>query len=232
MDANPTADLGYAANIVLTEEKSESLQDPLAENEAQTVCCSETQDLVSSSWDILQEHIISSLVNIEHIHHNPLAEQLRTLSAKTIANNGLRVLRNLLDGQRPRSAIDTLCFVHVVYSFSLIIYEDNALTRSDKFFAQSLAYARYFAPADQSLYKDVAIAIWRPDGITREHLASIMNQSAALERTPSVKGKERDASGQTFASTKDDSLLSAARNFLDGELAISSECNTRRESKY
>lgn len=215
MDANPTTDLGYAANIVLTEEKSESLPDPLDESLEQAICCSETQDLVSSSWDMLQEHIVNSLVNIEHIQHNPLAEQLKTLSAKTIATNGLRVLRNLLDGQRPRSAIDTLCFVHVVYSFSLVVYEDDALTRSDKFFAQSLAYARYFAPADQSLYKDVAIAIWRPDGITREHLATIMNQSAALERTPSVKGKEREISGQTMASAKDDALVSAARNFLD-----------------
>ncbi len=107
-----------AANIVLTEESVNGVA-PDSDVAELNVCCSEVKpSLVGSTWDALQEHIVSSMLKIQDVSGNHLADQLRFMSTKMIAAAGLKTLRSLLIGQQPASAIDTLCFVHLIYAFS------------------------------------------------------------------------------------------------------------------
>ncbi|KAK0641579.1 hypothetical protein B0T16DRAFT_448994 [Cercophora newfieldiana] len=178
-------------------------------------CCSETKSVVGSAWDALQEHLLSSTLKIQDIHENHLAGQLKPMSPKTIAASGLRTLRTLLDGGQPSSAIDTLCFVHLMYAFSLAVHEKGASRNLKPFFLQSLSYVHSLPPNDRRAYTQLAIRIWQPADIEQAVLSDYFSAAPtpSLSRSSSLKGKEREVHSA-------DSLLSAARDFLD-ELEMS-----------
>jgi hypothetical protein len=179
------------------------------------VCCSETKSVVGSAWDALQEHLLSSTLKIQEIQGNHLADQLKPMSPKTIATSGLRTLRTLLDGGQPSSAIDTLCFVHLIYAFSLAVHEKGASRRLKPFFLQSLSYVHSLPPDDRRAYTQLAFCIWQPADIEQSDLSDYFAAAptSSLSRSSSLKGKEREVHS-------DDALLNAARDFLD-ELEMS-----------
>ncbi|KAK0620322.1 hypothetical protein B0T14DRAFT_228709 [Immersiella caudata] len=179
------------------------------------VCCSETKSVVGSAWDALQEHLLSSTLKIQEVQDNHLADQLKPMSPKTIATSGLRTLRTLLDGGQPSSAIDTLCFVHLIYAFSLAVHEKGASRNLKPFFLQSLSYVHSLTPDDRRAYTQLAFRIWQPADIEQSDLSDYFAAAptSSLSRSSSSKGKEREAHS-------DDALLNAARDFLD-ELEMS-----------
>lgn len=214
-DANITpAGASYPANFSLEEEKPEQLAAQLPESGDPAMFQSETKSLVAAAWDALQEHILSSQVKIKNLQaQNSIAGQLGMLSSQTIASKGLSSLRSILDGRPLTSPLDTLCLVHVIYSFSLVVYGDDATGRSSELFAQSLLYSAWFAPEHQAHFQEVATAIWRPSDMSDAQLGQLMrHQSPSLKRTFSNKGKGY----ATNESVKEDPLISAAQNFLDG----------------
>lgn len=239
-DANlDSTNVSYPENLGLDEE---AVVPPVVHpmrTGGSAICQSEVQSLVAIAWEALQEHIISSTNKIQHVH-NPLADQLRLFSPQTIAFRGLGCLRRLLDGSPPISALDTLCLVHVVYSFSLVVYADDivygdgATRRSREFFAQSMLYATWFAPEDQVFFRQVAKAIWQPGDIADNQLSRLLReQSIPLQRSPSNKGKEHATRLNGTNDDKNDPLISAAQNFLDGRFNVFGlrlgPCNCGRE---
>ena len=178
------------------------------------VCCSETKSVVGSAWDALQEHLLSSTLKIQDIQGNHLADQLKPMSPKTIAASGLRTLRTLLDGGQPSSAIDTLCFVHLMYAFSLAVHEKGAPRNSKPFFLQSLSYVHSLPPNDRGAYTQLAFCIWQPADIEQSDLSDYFAAAPtkSLSRSSSLKGKEREAHAA-------DPLLAGARDFLDGMIS-------------
>lgn len=213
----------YPADFSLEEEKPEPLVTQLPESGSPTMFQSETRSLVAAAWDALQEHILTSQVKTKGLQgRNPIAGQLGMLSSQTIASKGLLSLRSILDGRPLTSPLDTLCLVHVIYSFSLVVYGDDATGRSSELFAQSLLYSTWFAPEHQPQFREVATAIWRPSDMSDAQLGQLLKQqSPSLKRTFSNKGKGH----ATDASVKEDPLIFAAQNFLDGMCPLSlSQC--------
>lgn len=228
-DADVTK-LSYPQDFVLEEDHSEQPIAHSTEAEGSGAVESGTKSLVASAWDALQEHIVSSADKIHHIQNNPLADQLKLLSAKTIAQRGFSSLRGILESRPSASPLDTLCLVHVIYSFALVVYGDDATRRSGDFYTQSLLYSTWFTPEDQSFYRQVVQAIWQPGDMTLEQLQSL--KAAHVGRTAwprNLKGKERATN--PFASNKEgpDPLVTTALHFLD-ELEISAVLSTSPEA--
>lgn len=216
LDIHPSTDFSCAPKAV--SEISDCLKAQPTEVHNSMACYSETKAIVASAWDALQEHILSSLAKVEGLQQNPLAEQLKLFSARTIAFNGLRTLRNILGGEPVISPLDALCLVHVIYSTSLVTYEDDALSWSHKFFAQSLQYSTRFSPEVQNHYKEVVKAIWQPGNMSDAQLSTITREQVrTLHRSGSQKGKEREIG---TCESSSDSLIVAARDFLDGKWSI------------
>lgn len=213
--------LSYPDNLVLEEESTEPPVAHSAEAHGSGPVQSETKSLVASAWDALQEHIVSSADKIHHIQNNPLADQLKLLSAKTIAQRGFSSLRGILESRPSVSALDTLCLVHVIYSFALVVYGDDATRRSSDFYTQSLLYSTWFTPENQSFYQQVVQAIWQPGDMTLERLQSLKETQTVRTRWPhGFKGKERATSPPARNTESRDPLVRTALHFLD-ELEIS-----------
>lgn len=173
---------------------------------------SETKSLVASAWDVLQEHILTSQAKIKHLQC-PLAEQLGVLSSQSIARSGLASLRSVLVGLPLTSALEILSLAHVIYSFSLVVYGDDATRRSGDIFAQSLLYSNWLTNEDRVQFQEVAKAIWRPSNMNDDQLELLMRcRSYSLHPKTGNNSK-----GKSRATTPNyDPLISAAENFLDG----------------
>ncbi|KAL2021327.1 hypothetical protein VTK56DRAFT_7298 [Thermocarpiscus australiensis] len=184
-------------------------------------CCSETKSLVSSAWDALQEHIVSSMAKIQDCRDNHLANQLCSMSTRTVATTGLRMLRELIHGRQPTSASDTLCLVHLVYAFSLVLHEQGSLHRFNSLFLQSLTYANAFQPNDRDSYRRMVVSIWQPPDVTQADINNHLEPawSRSFSSSPGSKGKAPEAFDAGDGRCSNDSLLAAARDFLD-ELEI------------
>ncbi|KAK3944935.1 hypothetical protein QBC46DRAFT_373656 [Diplogelasinospora grovesii] len=208
--------LPYTANMMANEDTAPMIELDEPEVEESNVCCSETKSMIASAWDALQEHIVSSMVKIQSVRGNPLADQLRSMSTRTIATAGLRTLRALLNGGQPTSASDTLCFIHVVFAFSLVIHEQGASHRSKDLFLQTLSYANSLPPNDRDLYSQLAFHIWQPSDVTQADINQffVKNPGVPLSRSSSLKGKAPEVTGGSGDCSMD-SMLVAARNFLD-----------------
>jgi hypothetical protein len=220
VDARMPVNLSYAPEIVLTDDTAQAVEIDEPEVEQTNTCCSETKSLVTSAWDALQEHIVSSMVKLQDHRENHLANQLSSMSIRTVATTGLRTLRALLNGQQPSSASDALCLIHLVYAFSLVLHEQETSARFDDLFLQSLAYANGLPATDRNLYRQLVISIWQPPDLSQAHinkrLAGLAGRSLGLSQDAKGKSPEvLDGRGRQSS----DFLLIAARNFLDGTFA-------------
>lgn len=215
LDPNMTSvEASYPVNFSLEEKEPTPATTQQLKSDGPASLQSETKTLVAAAWDALQEHILSSQAKIKHVS-NPLAGQFRMLSSQTVAHKGLTSLRSFLEGQPLISPLDTLSLVHVIYSFSLVVYGDDAVRRSSELFAQSLLYSTWFVPENQAHFREVVMAIWQPSDMTENQLSQLMKQQASgLEETSGNNGKGKGRA--VVESVKEDPLVSAAQTFLDG----------------
>lgn len=224
-DTSLAVNMSYAPDIVLTEDVADGTEVGEPEVEETNTCCSETKSFVSSAWDALQEHMVSSMVKLEDHRDNPLADQLGAMSIRTVATTGLRRLRALINGQQPSSASDALCLIHLVYAFSLVLHEQGNPDRFNNLFLQSLAYAHGLPPNDRNLYRQLVISIWQPPDLSQalidKHLASTSSRPFGLSLD--TKGKSPETFDGLFEPSGD-SLLAAARDFLDGKFCPKVSC--------
>jgi len=203
----------YATDLIVADVSTPMIDIEDATVGESNVCCSETKSVIGSAWDALQEHLVSSTLKIQHVKGNHLADQLKQLSITTIATSGLRTLRALLNGGQPSSALDTLCFVHLMYAFSLAVHEKGASSKSKPFFLQSLSYTSSLPPNDQQAYTDLCFCIWQPPDVGEVEISRFFAQGPhqSPSRSSSLKGKDRETGNGHH-----DSLLNTARDFLDG----------------
>jgi hypothetical protein len=209
--------LTYVPEISLADVAAQAVEIGEPEVGQTNICCSETKSLVSSAWDALQEHIVSSMVKIQGQRENYLANQLSTMSIKTIATTGLRALRRLIDGRQPSSASEALCLIHLIYAFSLVLHGQETSDSANSLFLQSLEYGNGLPPNDRQLYRQLVVSIWQPPDFSQadasSHFSVTLGGSFGL--FPDPKGKSPETFTSMFGQ-RGDSLLSAARDFLDG----------------
>ncbi|KAH6871775.1 hypothetical protein B0T10DRAFT_568076 [Thelonectria olida] len=83
------------------------------------------RSVIETTWDTLEMLVAESMAKLQHVIKNHLADQLRGMSAHSIATNGLEILPDILEGRPAAAPIKLLCFVHVVCSFYLLIYPQS-----------------------------------------------------------------------------------------------------------
>lgn len=174
------------------------------------VCCSEAKSMVGSAYDALQVHIDETTLKIQQAQENQLVEQLRSMCTKSVAAAGLRTLRALLYGNSPPSAIDALCFVHLMYAFSMVTLGQHTVEVSTNMFLQSLSYAHEFPPIDRSVYQQLVSLIWQPPNVGPE-------LSGILDRLLVAQGKMPAPAVGSPSKLEADTLLSVALSFLDSK---------------
>ncbi|KAJ4413478.1 hypothetical protein N0V82_008508 [Gnomoniopsis sp. IMI 355080] len=216
----PSTVSSYSADLAVGEvskgdETQESAAVQALEGEIQSNLESDAKYLAAAAWDALSEHILSSHAKIKHIR-NPLANQLGMLSPQTVMQKGLHSLRSILGGRPLTSPLDTLCLVHITYSFSLATCEDDATRRSSQLFKQALLYSVWFTLEDKVHFREVAAAIWQPSGMTDAQFDQLINEpSRNLCQSPSNNGKGRATTSGHSTTSNVDPLISIAETFLD-----------------
>lgn len=190
------------------------------EVEQTDTCCSETKSLVSSAWDALQEHILSSMVKLQGHRGNHVANQLSSMSIETVAATGLRALHALIDGQQPSSASDALCLIHLVYAFSLVLHGQEAADRANSLFLQSLDYLNGLPRNDRKLYHQIVLNIWQPPNFNPAESSHSLSTTSGntFGLSPDPKGKSPEGSSMRAFGRRNDAVLAASRDFLDGML--------------
>jgi hypothetical protein len=213
----PSAGLAPAPGIAPVDVTAQPIELGEPEVEQTNTCCSETKSLVSSAWDALQEHILSSMVKLQGHRGNYIANQLSSMSIETVAATGLRALHALIDGQQPSSASDALCLIHLVYAFSLVLHGQEAADRANSLFVQSLVYVNGLPQNDRKLYHQIVLNIWQPPNFNPaevgHHLSATPSTTFGL--SPDPKGKSPEGFTRPFG-RRNDAVLAVSRDFLDG----------------
>lgn len=138
------------------------------------------QDLASSAQDLLATHVMTSFAKLAGIDasKNSLALSFQNASMRKIMDTGVDSLQKALaTGTEVMPAFETLCFLHLVYSFSLGVYRTEAPFKSYALFYQSLEYARNFTShQDRDNYLEIVSLIWQPAGMTDYDLSETLRQ--------------------------------------------------------
>ncbi|KAJ1333540.1 hypothetical protein MN608_03531 [Microdochium nivale] len=167
--------------------------------------------LVESMWEALQHHVQSSFSKLLELTNNPLAIRLRNESPASIATIGFESLRSILNGKDPSDPLSYLCFVHVVYAFSLVLHEDELVERSEILFNQALAYRGFLAPSWFDCYSDVVSHIWSPEVFTGFQDNDVL--SAGHRSSDRISIPQFRAAPAT--PPEKDVLFTVSQNFLD-----------------
>ncbi|KAL1873803.1 hypothetical protein VTK73DRAFT_766 [Phialemonium thermophilum] len=206
-----------ANDIVMTDDSMPLLADG-ADGKQTTACRSETEALIESLLDTLREHVSSSLLKIQGPSKSSLAEQFCSMSIESIASTGIQSLRSLLNGGGPLTALDMICFIHVVYAFSLVVYEESATALSQGLFSRSRSYATSLPVDQQESYAHLISLIWQPsrkmNGVTNQIFTGELDVTTSWSSFPKGKEVVLKHPGQSCPASED-CLLETACNFLD-----------------
>ncbi|CAK7266934.1 hypothetical protein SEPCBS57363_002341 [Sporothrix epigloea] len=173
---------------------------------------SDAQDIAASAQDLLLTHVMTSLAKLRDIDcsKNTLALLFQAASPRLIMDTGIQSLKSALaTGSETMTPFDTLCFVHLIYAFSLVTYEDEAALRSSALFAQSLEYSRHFDSLDRGNYLEIVSLIWQPGNMTTAELDECLRlcrNNSASNPMPLSSG---DVVGDTARAFLDDLEMSA-----------------------
>lgn len=201
--------LGTSVNMMFTDQNMQSVHDDARPPPA-PMSKATSENLVQSAWEALQEHTESSMSKVAHLVENPLAQRLHMESAQTVSAKGLETFRKMLDGKDPADPLDYLCFIHVIYSFSLVIHEDDLAERCSRLFKQAVAYRSFLAPALIDCYWQIVAAIWQPERLGLNPVPGHMGRSSSL------KGKAPEYRTASRNDLSFDPLVIVGQNFLDG----------------
>ncbi|KAI0815829.1 hypothetical protein GGR55DRAFT_365206 [Xylaria sp. FL0064] len=175
---------------------------------------SEAKALVEQVWDALSQHFSNSLTKLSRLQHNPIADNFRAYTPRIVASEGLARFKKILShnySTRP-DPLEYLCFVHLIYSISLVMYEGNLIERSNKLYEQAIAYGSLFDATHHDHYYQIVNTIWQQncqEPTSRERTRDSANRPAAN------KGKEPDYQASSIPVANPDPLVLTGQNFLD-----------------
>jgi hypothetical protein len=187
---------------------------------------SSARTLVEQVWDALSAHFSNSALRLSRLQHNPLAASLRAQTPRTVASNGLTRFRRILeqDYSPPHEPLEYLCFIHLIYSFSLVLHEDNLATQSAELYEQAMAYNALLDIASRDQYCQVVSAIWHQNS---QDLVLQGRFGDSTNRRTGNKGKEPDYHPGSITMANPDPLVIAGQRFLDELENIMINSNTQ-----
>ncbi|KAI0395905.1 hypothetical protein F5Y17DRAFT_169985 [Xylariaceae sp. FL0594] len=123
---------------------------------------SETKALVEQVWDTLGAHFSESLSKLRGLRNNALAVNLRGQTPSTIALVGLTRLRQALSHSYDSQPdpYEYVCFIHLIYSISLVLFGTDFFTRSSKLYEQAIDYGGHLDATQRESYYQVVSTLW------------------------------------------------------------------------
>jgi hypothetical protein len=164
--------------------------------------------LSSTALDMVHAHVVDSRAKLSMVRQSDLVEKFVALSPNDVAQRGLMTLASLLGNNGAPSALDVICFVHVAYSLSLVLHQEDASRRCAQHFAQAMRYGPLFSYAEMVEYCYIAECLWKPQAMAMSD-ADLPTCTTSSENS---KGKQP----QRHAMPSDsDSLMFVSQCFLD-----------------
>ncbi|GFP53510.1 hypothetical protein TASIC1_0002069400 [Trichoderma asperellum] len=168
-----------------------------------------TQSLARSVQDALRMHIADSRNKLESINQNALMKRLCQMSLSSVAAAGLETMADILEGRQNASPLDLLCFIHIVFSLSLVIHEHDASKRAATLFRQALLYSSWFSEPDRTSFIEVVITLWEHCEVDNDEIIQLLQSSPPISDS---KGKQPERS---LHGLRSDPLVLLAAYFLD-----------------
>ena len=207
------SDLSLGAGLPLNGDPQDQTRFPRTEPELTSSPQGRTHSLVQTAWGTLQMHLSESMERLRNIEDNHLVGQLLAMSPELVASTGLKTLDSILDRTIVESPIDLLCFIHLVYSISLVIHGEDAPNRGNTLFSQAISYASALTKMDHHPYFTIVDALWKPNGMKKSDVIGLMRKTSSAAASRS-KGKQPH---HLAPGPSTDSLAFVAEFFLDGE---------------
>lgn len=173
---------------------------------------SSARTLVEQVWEALSAHFSNSVSKLSRLQHNPLAASLRAQTPRTVASTGLTRFRRILEQSYnpPNEPLEYLCFIHLIYSFSIVLHEDDLAAQSAELYEQAMAYNTLLDVPSRDQYCQVVSAIWQQDLTLQGRFGD------PTSRRTGNKGKEPDYHHGSMTIANPDPLVIAGQRFLDG----------------
>ncbi|KAL7933658.1 hypothetical protein V8C35DRAFT_327611 [Trichoderma chlorosporum] len=189
-----------------------------------------TQSLARSVQDALRMHVAESRSKLDTINENSLLMQLNQMPLSSIAAIGLETMNDILQGHQASSPLNLVCFVHVVFSLSLVVHEHNASKHSAALFKQALLYSDWFSDDDKIPFIEVVYTLWKPSEVNDDEIIALLKSRPPIPDDGMSKGKQPERFPQ---GSRSDPLILIAAYFLDEleYMAISDSSYTGRPSE-
>lgn len=170
--------------------------------------------LTRNALQALQLHITESVSRIKNIKNCPLIDTLQQMSSDAVFTTGLDTLTRMLNGAIVTSPSSLICFVHLAYSLSLVMHEEDSLMRGNTLFSQAVSYASWLAQDNRKPYLAIVNLLWKPNAMSDDEVIKLMKSASSAFRpeyseASKLKGQSHDVIG--------DSLAGVAQLFLDGK---------------
>ncbi|KAI1185819.1 hypothetical protein F5B17DRAFT_441580 [Nemania serpens] len=226
----PEIPLSTSVNMMFTDPNAKAPIPP-AFPDSQITASETKKTLVGQVWDALGEHLSNSVSKLDRLQNNPLADRLRAQTPRMVASAGLTRLRQALTyiyADQP-DPLEYLCFVHLMYSVSLVLHEDGLVNRSNKLYEQAMAYGLLFDATYRDNYYQIVTSIWKPN--SQESTARGRFGDSA-NRPTGNKGKEPDYHTSQVAVANFDPLVTAGQYFLDELERIMVNGNVQQPTEF
>ncbi|KOS17585.1 hypothetical protein ESCO_003145 [Escovopsis weberi] len=169
--------------------------------------------LVEAAEDTLRVHISESAVKLGQLSSNAVANEFRSMSPAAVALAGLETMTNILDGRPATTCTSMICFIHLVYSLSLMVHEQDIEIRCGGLFRQALLYSNWFSEHERPWYIEAVYSLWKPSQISDADVIEILK--AAPGGPASVSSGKGKAIERSLEGPDADSLVFVAQYFLD-----------------
>ncbi|KAK5998327.1 hypothetical protein PT974_00706 [Cladobotryum mycophilum] len=212
-DATIPLQLPVESNLAMTDSLNMPQPSPLTPD-ITGASLATAQSLVVSAQDTLQMHIAESMAKLSGLSSNPLANGFCSMPPASVALAGLKTMHDVLEGRQAASPLNLLCFIHVVFSLSLVVHEQDIENRCAGLFKQALLYSFWFSNHDRSSYIEAVYSLWKPNQVSDTDIINLLRAGPAgfASGSASGKGKEPERSLQGLRS---DPLVLVAQYFLD-----------------
>ncbi|KAI1430340.1 hypothetical protein F5Y12DRAFT_17130 [Xylaria sp. FL1777] len=175
---------------------------------------SEAKALVEQVWDALGQHFSNSMLRLSRLQNNPLADTFRAYTPRAVASDGLTRFRKALNlnYSAQQEPLEYLCFIHLIYSISLVMYPETLTARSNKLYGQAMAYGSLFDATHRDAYYQIVTTIWQQNSQEPTSRGRIRD---SMSRPIGNKGKEPDYQTSSIPVANPDPLVLTGQNFLD-----------------
>ncbi|POR31182.1 Uncharacterized protein TPAR_08605 [Tolypocladium paradoxum] len=182
--------------------------------------------LIQTARNMLDVHVANSMANLRRDGKNHLVNQFLNMSPNSVADAGLEAMMDILEGHPATSPVNLLCFVHVIYSLSVVVHEQDAPRRCADLFIQAVSYSSRLTHQDRQAYIEVVDFLWKPSEIAGGDFMELLQTSLSEPSRKMVSRKCRQPV-DTLEGCRFDALEFVAQYFLD-ELEDSALRDTQR----